>query len=65
MSLNQTVDKLVFTTFHLPNITARHLIGSNTLQETDLKEKKNVTFQNRHCRSEIPFSFQPQEYRIV
>lgn len=40
ISLNQTVDKLVFTTFRLPNITARHLIGSNTLQETDLGKKK-------------------------
>jgi hypothetical protein len=39
MSLNQTFDTYVFTTFRLPNITARHLIGCNTLQETDLKKK--------------------------
>lgn len=39
MSLNQTVDTLVFTSFRLPNITARHLIRCNTLQETDLKKK--------------------------
>jgi len=38
MSLSQTVDRLVFTTLRLPNITARHLIGCNTLQETDLKK---------------------------
>jgi len=46
MSLNQTVDKLVLTTFRLPSITTRHLIGSNTLQETDPKKKKSYLLES-------------------